>query len=268
MMKNKLYILLILTLTCINLTAQITTINNNILNDNTYKTILSGYNTKNLEQYQYKMLSNSLEIKQNKFTSFFTFLPLIIITANFDKDIRTQCLKSCNNKFIKNISHISSNYIGIYGTSALCAGLFIEGKISKNSKLTNTGLLCMKSIIGTSLTVYTIKLISGRQRPYYDNGQNKWHGFPNSLQQFYGEPPAKYNSFPSGHTAIAFSVATIISQRYHNTYLIPITSYSIATIIALSRLTEDKHYASDIITGSLIGYGIGKLLTKKIKVLN
>jgi hypothetical protein len=46
--------------------------------------------------------------------------------------------------------------------------------------------------------------------------------------------------------------------EYKNRPWIRILSYSTASLIGLSRITENKHWASDVLVGAAIGYLTGK----------
>lgn len=63
------------------------------------------------------------------------------------------------------------------------------------------------------------------------------------------------NSFPSGHTATAFMLATMLHKEYGLTRspLYSIAGYSLATATALSRQLNNKHWFSDVLTGAGIG---------------
>ena len=67
-------------------------------------------------------------------------------------------------------------------------------------------------------------------------------------------------SFPSGHTSIAFSGATFLDKRYGHKIGIP--AYIMASFVGYSRVQAEKHYWEDVITGAAIGYGLTSLCTK------
>ena len=79
------------------------------------------------------------------------------------------------------------------------------------------------------------------------------------------------SSFPSGHTAIAFAGATILHKEYGN--LSPwysIGGYTLATFTGISRIINNRHWASDVIVGAGagivstdIGYFLGDLIFKR-----
>ena len=61
-------------------------------------------------------------------------------------------------------------------------------------------------------------------------------------------------SFPSSHTAAAFSLATSLSIKYPKWYVIA-PSAVWACSVGFSRMNEGVHYPSDVIAGAAIGAG-------------
>ena len=88
----------------------------------------------------------------------------------------------------------------------------------------------------------------------------KWHGpFAQFDQDIPNpKPGSSFDSFPSGHTATAFSIATVFALQYSDTKIVPVFSYSLASLVGVSRLTEHEHWASDVFVGALLGYLCGK----------
>jgi len=76
---------------------------------------------------------------------------------------------------------------------------------------------------------------------------------PNDLlQEFvaYLVPSDKF-SFPSGHTAAAFVMATLTSC-YYPPFTAP--AYSVATLIGSSRVLLGVHFPTDILAGMVLGF--------------
>ncbi|WP_460940229.1 phosphatase PAP2 family protein [Spirosoma humi] len=70
---------------------------------------------------------------------------------------------------------------------------------------------------------------------------------------------SNYLSFPSGHTANAFTGASLLDREFGGVSpWIPIGGYAMATSTGILRMTNDKHWVSDV----LIGAGIGLLSTE------
>ncbi|RYG69064.1 phosphatase PAP2 family protein [bacterium] len=63
------------------------------------------------------------------------------------------------------------------------------------------------------------------------------------------------NSFPSGHTSAAFTIATMQSHYHPKQALF---WYSGATLIGASRVQLERHYWHDVIAGAAVGYFTAK----------
>jgi len=61
----------------------------------------------------------------------------------------------------------------------------------------------------------------------------------------------EHDSFPSGHTASAFSGATFIHQRYGLKYAI--LPYILAVYTGYTRVDANRHYVHDVVAGALLG---------------
>jgi membrane-associated phospholipid phosphatase len=70
-------------------------------------------------------------------------------------------------------------------------------------------------------------------------------------------------SFPSGHTSVAFQGAAFIGKRYGMKYGIP--AYLGATFVAWSRVESDNHYTVDVLAGAAIGIATSLIFTKPYK---
>jgi len=64
-------------------------------------------------------------------------------------------------------------------------------------------------------------------------------------------------SFPSNHAANSFAFATVLSYFYEKN---KIFLFSVASIIAFSRVYVGVHYPMDVFFGSLIGYTISWII--------
>lgn len=71
-----------------------------------------------------------------------------------------------------------------------------------------------------------------------------------------------HDSFPSGHTALAFAAATYVATRYGDQMgpYVPYL-YGAAALTGLARVAADKHYAGDVLAGAALGWGMARLFT-------
>ncbi|NOT64886.1 MAG: phosphatase PAP2 family protein [Methylotenera sp.] len=67
------------------------------------------------------------------------------------------------------------------------------------------------------------------------------------------------NSFPSGHSAVAFASATTIYRRYG--WEIGLPAYALATLTASARVAANKHHWYDAVAGAAIGGASGWYFT-------
>src|SRR5437764_1322688 len=101
----------------------------------------------------------------------------------------------------------------------------------------------------------TFKFLSKRQRPdYIPAGGSPDPNFHGPFYKFSSQASGTLSSsFPSGHTTAVFAAATVYAMEYRNHPWIPIFSYGFASLVGLTRLTENKHWPTDILFGVAIG---------------
>lgn len=140
-------------------------------------------------------------------------------------------------------------------------------KAFNNSYNENSAVLLGVSELTTTAVTFTLKNIVKRNRPFVR--------FPNSYYNKNNSPTDEF-SFPSGHSSIAFSIATLLTLRYPDKPLLIATSYLYATAIAYGRVYLGVHYPSDVLAGIFIGsmssaliYSLRKeIITTKNSILN
>jgi len=128
---------------------------------------------------------------------------------------------------------------------------YIFGHFAKNEKAKRTALLAVESFAVTGLFNFALKFSTGRTRPGSAQNSREWNGFSTSD-----------NSFASGHTSSAFAIATVMASEYKNNPWVPPVAYGLATLTGLSRLNDNKHWASDVFFGGALGYFISKTILK------
>ena len=168
-------------------------------------------------------------------------------------------------KWVDNVSSVITLGGDKYVLIGTALAFYGGGALFENTQAKQTGIMALQALGHAAVFVTAGKLVTGRERPLYNNGVSYWHWFPSSLRQFGSDPRAKYESFPSGHTIAAWSVATVIAKQYRKTIIVPVFAYGLATGVGLSRVMEDKHWLSDVIVGAAMGYTIGSFVVKTHK---
>jgi membrane-associated phospholipid phosphatase len=143
-----------------------------------------------------------------------------------------------------NISRDISNIGSIYSVGGIAATFYLVGRATHNARARETGLLGAEALLDGTVVSLAFKGISQRPRPFVDDAS--------------GEFFDRGNSFPSGHSMAAWSLATVVAKEYSHRRLVRVAAYGLATAVALSRYTGRNHFLSDVLVGSALGYGVGR----------
>lgn len=159
------------------------------------------------------------------------------------------------NPELEDYSRIATNIGGVY-QGITFVGIATYGFVFKNPKLRTTTALATQAYITSTFWSTLFKSATGRLRPH-DIEANSTMNNPTFHGPFYSLPYGGNSAFPSGHTALAFAAARVYAMEYRNTPAVPIIAYSIAGIISFSRIIENRHWATDVFAGALLGYACG-----------
>jgi hypothetical protein len=168
-----------------------------------------------------------------------------------------------NNKLVKEVSPVITDL----GDGTFSAGLFAGwagyGLIFRDKKAVEVGKIGLESFLFTGFAVQVFKHLCGRERPSHSTRPGGfWHGpFAYLSEPKGGKGIANFDAFPSGHTTTVFAAATTISDFYTEPW-VSYTCYSLATLTAISRVTESTHWISDCFVGAFIGYYGTKLVER------
>jgi membrane-associated phospholipid phosphatase len=184
---------------------------------------------------------------------------------HFDNDIdKWATVQKQKHRWVNKSSPVITQFGSTYGTISLAATGLIYAAI-KDQKGVQTSLLATQAWITSGIWVQLIKHLTGREDPsasyvFSKIPGGKWWG---PFAQYDQDLPvyksvSSFDAFPSGHTAAAFSIATVFATRYKDRKAIPVICYSAAALVGMSRLTEHQHWSSDVFVGGLIGYVCGK----------
>jgi membrane-associated phospholipid phosphatase len=113
--------------------------------------------------------------------------------------------------------------------------------------------LAVEVILGTLtlwLLVETIKALTDRARPFFDLENARIIGWRE-----------RGRSFPSGHTAQTFFLATLLTHQFHLGLVETVALYAIAVLVGFTRMYVGAHYPRDVIGGAVLGSVWGILAT-------
>ena len=145
----------------------------------------------------------------------------------------------------------ASNTISAFGSYYATIGtggtVYLIGRLTHNDHLAETGRLGTQAVIDAALVAGALKLATNRERP--DEGDGTGGFWPHGTRTF-------STSFPSGHAIGSWALARVIAAEYANKPT-QIGVYAFATAISVARVTALKHFPSDALVGSVLGYLIG-----------
>ena len=140
-----------------------------------------------------------------------------------------------------------------YTLAGMAVTMYLIGKGTGNSKARETGFLGAEAIAHSQIMTLVLKTATQRERPldfHADGGGGIAFGRGGS-------------SFPSGHASGSFALATVFAYEYGPEHRwVPYASYGLASIVAASRLSAEKHWVSDLFVGSTLGFLIGRYVFK------
>ena len=131
----------------------------------------------------------------------------------------------------------------VYSMIGVSGASFLLGHLTRDDHLQETGLLSGEAAINSTAVAYFFKEITERPRPYQGNEHGSF---------FQGG-----DSFPSEHSAIAWSVASVWAHEYPGK-VSQILAYGLASAVSVTRVTSKQHFASDVAIGSALGWYFGR----------
>lgn len=189
------------------------------------------------------------------------FVALEVALSFADEKIQENALSLRNqNKTVRDINEYVTQFGGLYEVYTL-VGMGTVGYLFKKPKMLTTTFLATQAYLTGSAVEGVLKFVTGRQRPDFlldasGRVDPAFRGPLSSARDIYGNKVS--GSWPSGHTTVAFAAATVFAMEYKDKPLIPILSYSVATLIGLSRMVENRHWFSDVVAGAALGYLTGR----------
>jgi membrane-associated phospholipid phosphatase len=141
----------------------------------------------------------------------------------------------------------------VFGTVTL--GMVGGGLVSNNPELTRAGARLATTLLLAGTVSTVTKFAVGRARPNESSQTNDFDSFSGQ------------ESMPSGHTTIAFALATALSDDIGNTWA-SVGLYGAATGVGWSRINDNKHWLSDVYVGAVIGITSAKLVNGHWRIFN
>jgi membrane-associated phospholipid phosphatase len=182
-------------------------------------------------------------------------IALFPLDEHLAKEIRKDNLVS--NKTLRNLS-TNVRFFGGQGPYIIGGSLYLGGRLFRVRRAAELGLHGTEAVVVGLGTAGVLKLILGRARPYVVADS-----LPGRFKIMRGLKSEDYKSFPSGHSTAAFSAAAAVTAEAadwwpQHRWLVATVMYGGATLVGISRMYDDKHWASDVLMGAAIGTFAGQ----------
>jgi membrane-associated phospholipid phosphatase len=142
--------------------------------------------------------------------------------------------------------------LGSPGGYILPVAAYAGGRMLNRPHLADLGLHTTESVLMASAITMAVKSIGGRARPLVDVEK------PFDYKVGRGWRNDDFSAMPSGHTSTAFAAASAATMEIGEWWpahrkAAGIVLYSAAGLVGLSRMYNNKHWASDVVVGAAVG---------------
>jgi membrane-associated phospholipid phosphatase len=135
----------------------------------------------------------------------------------------------------------------------LTGALYVPGLLLGVDELRVTGRMLAQSLLYSGAVTMAVRIAFGRNRPWSGEPSDSYEGwqFSNDVQ-----------SLPSGHTTVAFAMASVLAPRIAHPAA-SVLLYLAAASTGVARIYEDHHWLSDVLLGAAIGQAAGMYVTNR-----
>jgi membrane-associated phospholipid phosphatase len=135
------------------------------------------------------------------------------------------------------------------GGIVILGSAYAYGLATGTHHIRETAQLAAQAVLITQ-TIGGVKWLTGRERPK-ESPDDAWD---------WGNEGG--HAFFSGHSSGVWSATGVFVERYPDNQAFKLGVYSWATAVSLTRINDDAHWASDVLVGGLVGYGVGVMVAR------
>jgi len=172
------------------------------------------------------------------------FIMLDVVGASFALDVEVSRSLRENESF-DDFNRVFASRAADIILTAYPLSFVAIGHITDNKELAVYGWKATEAALNALIVTVLVKKATLRARPHTGEPYDFWEGG---------------NSFPSGHAAISWAIAAYTAKHFSDKKWVRCVAYPIAGLITFARVTSGHHFASDAITGSMIGFSIGRFV--------
>jgi membrane-associated phospholipid phosphatase len=181
-------------------------------------------------------------------------LGVVGILMVFDEPIMDFIQRNKEAGVLEAVAQYGNRFGEVSGLGPVILGTLGYGLVFNNNKAKNAAVSSLGAVLLGQLMIETLKSATHRSRPEADKGPFDFGGFGWGSDN---------TSFASGHSAAAWSVASVFAEEFGDDYKwAPAVAYGVAALTSYARMHHNKHWASDVVMGAMVGYVAGKIFHK------
>ena len=174
------------------------------------------------------------------------FIMLDSVGASFALDVEvSQSLRE--NESFEGFNKVFASRAADFILTAYPLSFVAVGHLTDHKELAVYGWKATEAALSALIVTVIVKKATLRARPHTGEPYDFWEGG---------------NSFPSGHSAISWAIAAYSVKHFSDKKWIQWIAYPLAGLISFARVTSGHHFISDAVTGSMIGFSIGRFVVK------
>jgi membrane-associated phospholipid phosphatase len=193
----------------------------------------------------------AIRLNQNQWTT--AAGGALLAAALFDGVVREEALLEGDGRF-DGFARLTRRFGEPETTVPVLAATWGLSKLAGHHRLAASASRIVTAMTATTVAAGAMKFTVGRKRPFAGDRDEFNHG------SFH----ADWQSFPSGHTATAFGLATAIASEADHTW-IRVAAYSAAGLTGWARIYQDRHWTSDVVAGAILGTVVSHQVMKRLK---
>ena len=163
------------------------------------------------------------------------------IAVTNDRWLTSEAIEAEGQQGLRNLARMSEPFGNPTYILPLSLGLYGAARWIEHPQLARRSARVGFAVIAAGVVTSGLKEVIGRERPYESPDRS------NSFKPFSG-----HNSFPSGHSATAFAAAVALDHETSGRW-VPYLVYPAASLVAWSRVHDQKHWTSDVVGAAAIG---------------
>ena len=170
-----------------------------------------------------------------------------------DAPVRKHVL-SDRSGFVDGLVSVGDYYGKLSSGYYLGSALYLAGIAGDDDWMRLTGRAVLEAHTFSLLITGVLKAVTGRSRPCLFEGNKCFNWFETENGKW---------SLPSGHTAAAFAISSVLSKRIDRPWATA-GLYALSGVTVLDRIYDDKHWLSDTILGAALGAAVGLAVGRMI----